>query len=579
MGQLDAYETGVHGPWGLDEAGHLFRRAAFGGTPAERAAAVGDGGQQALIDAVDALVGFAPDDPALDVAAGVADPTFGDPIPDLPDAPAGEEDTLGAELAAVKNPLTLRQLQAHWLYRMRYTSQPLQEQLALFLHDHMVSHYGTTKSFISTTVNLGNDGSVADQRCTTGTLPPDPLRRDTWAAALTLDQTYLFRHIGADSYRDLLIAVTRDPAMLIYLDNVVNKKGKPQENFAREVLELFSMGEGNYSEQDIREIAKCFTGETIPAWHSGSKRACEFDFSLGYGFDPAIHEPGPKNVFGAAIPEDMTGQETLAVLDLVLGKVSVNPNAAAFPGGYQDVPATAVYMSWKLLTWFVNHEIELLPTPDPVVLELADYMRGDDGGAYPQRRFPYDLRACLRKLFLSQYFFDAAHRFAMHKTPVEYIVSALKALDLDELYSDDKGPTIYLRDMGMELFQPPDVSGWRHGQSWTSSGTLLERFQYAKRLAYTLLDSGTEYGAYKLGAFLTANGGTIQGYDDHAGIVDCIDARMFHGALTVEERAALLAAVEDVHALMKPEQALDGYYFKMNAAIFLALTMHRFQLK
>lgn len=579
MGLLDEYQVGTDGPWGSEEAAHLYRRAAFGGTPQERAAAVGDGSSLAFANAIDALVDFLPDDPALDIAAGTADPTYGDPIPDLPDAPAFEEDDLGAELAAVKHPITHRQLQAHWLYRMRYTSQPLQEQLVLFLHDHMVSHFGTTRSFISTTVNLGNDGSVDGQRCTTGSLAPDPTRRDTWAAELTLNQNYLFRRTGGNAYRDLLINVTRDPMMLIYLDNVVNKKGKPQENYAREVMELFSMGEGNYSEQDIREIAKSLTGETIYAWHSGSKRACGFDFSLAYGFDADIHEPGNKFVFGQTIPEDNTGQEAIAVIDLILNKTAINPPAAQFPSGYQNLPATAVYMSWKLLTWFVSHDIQLLPTPDPVVLELADYMRGTDNAAYPYRRFPYDIKACLRKIFASRYFFDASNRFVMHKTPVEYIVTALKALDLDELYSNSRGPTDYLEDMGMELFEPPDVSGWKHGQAWTSSGNLLERFQYAKRLAYTLLDSGTEYGAYKLSTYLVTGGGPIQTYDDHGGMVQFINDRMFQGSLNGEEQAGLLAAITDVHGLLKAGQEFDGYFAKMNAAIFLAMTMAQFQLK
>lgn len=579
MALLDTYNVGTDGPWGNGEATHLARRAGFGGTPDEHASMVSDGSQAAFENAVDALVNFAAEDPALDYSQGIVEPTFGDPISDLPDAPIDEEDVLGEELAAVKHPLGWRQLQAHWLYRMRYTSQPLQEQWTLFLHDHLVSDYDTGRSSISGEVNRGNDGSNEDQRCDSGSLAPDDQRRDRWAAELVLNQNYLYRSSGLESFRDMLVAVTRDPLMLIYLDNVVNEAGRPQENYAREVLELFSMGEGNYNENDIREIAKCLTGETIPMAHMRWDDRCAADYSLEYGFLSEIHEPGNKYVFGSTIPEDLTGGETLSVIDLVMSKQSSKPEVSSLPAPYHDLPATSVYMAWKILTWFVNHDIALAPVPDAAVLELAHYMRGTDNAPYPNRRFPYDMRACLRKVLTSKYCFAPENRLVMHKTPVEFIISTLKGLGIDELYANRRGPSDYLEDMGMEIFRPPNVSGWKHGRAWTSSGSLIQRFKYARRVAYTLLDASTEYGRMVIDNFLAINGGTIQHYNDNVGITAMVSSRLLHDAMPTSEEQNMVAALDEIDSLTDPEDEQDAYYAKVNAAIFLAMTSTWFQLK
>ena len=248
MGLMDEYQVGIDGPWGDEEASHLYRRAGFGATPAERAAVVGGGAQQDLRNAVDALVNFAPSDPHLDRPAGTGTGVQGDPLADLPDDLS--------DLGQVKTPIGLRAMQGHWLYRMRYTSQPLQEQYTLFLHDHMVSEYAKVSDGIQNEAVFGNDGSAMGQQCTGGTLAPDPLRRNRIVTELMLTQNYRYRMTGMDDFRQLLLDISRNPCMLIYLDNMLNLKGRPQENFAREVMELFSMGVDNYSENDVQEVAK-----------------------------------------------------------------------------------------------------------------------------------------------------------------------------------------------------------------------------------------------------------------------------------------------------------------------------------
>ncbi len=193
MAMMDEFQIGIDGPWGDEEAGHLYRRAGFGATPAERAAAVGAGLQQDLRDAVDDLVDCGPTDPHLDRPAGTGTGTLGDPLADLPNDVS--------DLGLVKNPIGLRAMQGHWLYRMRYTSQPLQEQFALFLHDHMVSEFGKVADGIPNEANFGNDGSTAGQQCGGGTLAPDPLRKARIATELMLTQNYRFRTTGMDDFR------------------------------------------------------------------------------------------------------------------------------------------------------------------------------------------------------------------------------------------------------------------------------------------------------------------------------------------------------------------------------------------
>jgi hypothetical protein len=144
----------------------------------------------------------------------------------------------------------------------------------------------------------------------------------------------------------------------------------------------------------------------------------------------------------------------------------------------------------------LNQNISLDP-PDPAVLELADYMRGSDGAEYPQRRYPYDLRACMRRLFLSRCFYDTANFFTIVKTPADFSVMALRAaqgtvgvpvgeFDYSRgIYGD--APVNRMRAMGMRLFNPPDVSGWRNGRPWINAEYLLNRYSFLERVTERIL--------------------------------------------------------------------------------------------
>lgn len=552
MALLDEYLVGTDGPWSDREAAHLYRRAGFGATPEERAEAIGDGTQTAFRAAIDALVNVSALDPHLDQPGGTGSGSYGDPLADLPDD--------DSDLGKVKSPDNLVPLIGRWLYRMRYTSQPLQEQLTLFYHDHFVSEFSKIAPVIfGAIVGSGCYPDATDEEI-------DQLVFGKTVEGM-LTQNDLYRHIGFDNFRDMLLAVTRDPAMLVYLDNIGNRKGRAQENYAREMMELFSMGVGNYSEQDIREIAKCLTGETVPSFD------CASDFDGSYGFLPSIHETGTKLVFGETIPFSNTGSETEQVIDLLMDKVSVAPFVETQPAPYNDLPATAVYISWKLLSWFVNNTVSLDP-PSPEVLELAHYMRGTDNAAYPQRRFRYDIRACLRKIFLSKYFYQESQFFAMYKNPADFVVGALRALGIQDQFTSDNGPGVQMVTMGMILFIPPNVSGWQHGPAWVTSGSMISRYNYADYL--------TEFQAFlnpqwagEIQNLLAANGGPIIDENDFGGLVDYFTDRLIQDDLTEEERSLLINFL----AGMPSNNALTRFRDRVLGLIHVMLTLPKAHLK
>lgn len=455
MALLDPYQVDVDGPWSSIQVAHLLRRAGFGGIPSEIEVAVGDGTQLAMEQAVDALVNVLPADPNLDGPAGPRN--WGGSFASLPDDDSSEGRT--------KNPIDLNSLIGHLAYRIFYSSQPLQEQFNLFLHDHFVSTFSRVEQVDRQ--YQGVDASVAR------------------SVLLLKNQNALLRSVGLDSFRETLLRITRDPCMLIFLDNWINGfgEGRAQENYAREVMELFSMGVDNYSEQDVREIAKCLTGETLPNYRDkGAPDAYDYAFRAGN------HVRGTKTVFGLQVTEDLTGGELAQVIDLILARVSVQPDVGSLESPYDTLPATAVHMSWKILRWFLNQNVELDP-PDPVVLELADYMRGTDDADFPMRRFPYDFRACLRKLFLSQFFYDSSNYFSIVKTPADFCTSTLRitqvavgrspeAIEYVHDYTSSESVGRRMRRIGMELFNALDVSGWRHGLAWINAEYLLHRYDF-----------------------------------------------------------------------------------------------------
>lgn len=318
-----------------------------------------------------------------------------DPLPD-PRAVRGMSE---AERKALQERLRQQaiELKGWWYREMLATDSSLTERLTLFWHNHFTSGLRKVK-----------------------------------APVLLYRQNLLLRRHAVGNFRELLHAVARDPAMVLYLDNHVNRKDKPNENFARELLELFTLGEGRYTEQDIKEAARAFTGWTIDR-HSGAFR-----------FNPYQHDDGVKTFLGKSGKFD--GDD---VLDILL-----------------EQPRTAEHMVEKLWREFVSD------TPDPNdVRRLAQVFRANN----------YELRPLLQGLLTSVAFRQTKNRGTLVKSPAELIVGTLRVFPLPALEPRQLVHAAHF--LGQDLFDPPNVKGWPGGSAWITSNTLLARQKFLDRVA------------------------------------------------------------------------------------------------
>jgi uncharacterized protein (DUF1800 family) len=283
-----------------------------------------------------------------------------------------------------------------WLQEMIITRAPLAERMTLFWHNHFVSSQQKVRQ-------------------------PQYLYR----------QNLLLREHALGNFAVLLHAIARDPAMVIYLDNASNRKGRPNENFAREVMELFTLGEGHYGEGDIKEAARAFTGWSIDPAKG------EFLFRRG------AHDDGEKTVLGHR--GNVDGD---AVLDILL-----------------EQPQTAEFIVRKLWREFVS------PEPDAAqVTRIAAVFR--------QSR--YDIRAALRALLTSDAFYAPQYRATLIKSPVDLVVGTLRQF---QFTTGDTAPfALVVAQLGQNLFAPPNVKGWPGGEAWINSTTLLARKQFLDRI-------------------------------------------------------------------------------------------------
>jgi uncharacterized protein (DUF1800 family) len=281
-----------------------------------------------------------------------------------------------------------------WLTRMLVTRRPLQEKMTLFWH----THFATASSKVRQT-------------------------------ALLVQQIQLFRDNALGNFESLLQKVTRDPAMLQWLDNNQNRKGAPNENYAREVMELFTMGIGNYTDADVKEAARAFTGYT--AGRGGT-----------FTFDAAQHDDGDKTFLGET--RNFDADDILAVL--------------------VRHPATARYLTTKLFRYFVYD------TPDSTTIDRL---------AQTYTFSNFDVRAVVRDILSGPEFLSQQAFRAQVKQPVDLVIGSLKALNVQNVGPDM--PQV-IRRMGQDLLNPPDVSGWKGGDNWINASTILERFNFAERL-------------------------------------------------------------------------------------------------
>ncbi len=364
-----------------EDAVHLLERTGFGAPP-QAVAALAPLSRQ---EAVDFMINGLRTDPA------VLPPSWSVPL--FPPPPGGDKAHPPDEAAKKAYQQMIRdhgqELRAWFINGLVTTPRPLTEKMALFWHNHFTSSLEKTN-----------------------------------APELLLQQDLLLRRLGTGRFGPLLHAISRDPAMVLYLDNNTNVKGKPNENYARELLELFTMGEGTYTEQDVKEAARAFTGLTV-------------DRATGTtGFDPRRHDDGTKTFLGRT--GNFNGDD---IVDIILA---------------QDRPA--VFITEKLWRYFIS------PQPDPALVQTW---------AAAFRSSGYDVTSLLRVILGSDAFWAAGNRNALIKSPVELLIGFIRTWGITDY--DPKRLTSQLSRLGQDLFNPISVKGWPWGRDWIDAATLLER--------------------------------------------------------------------------------------------------------
>lgn len=301
------------------------------------------------------------------------------------------------ELEPLGKPLALRDdiggLRGWWLLRLCHTARPLHARMALFWHNH----------FATSNAKIRN-------------------------AALMLQQLRVLETHALGKFEMLLQAVSRDPAMIVWLDGKLNAKGRPNENYARELFELFSLGVGHYSERDIKESARAFTG-----WH---ERGGAFHFSA------REHDEESKIIFGMS--GNFNGDD---VVRLALGQ-----------------PACAEFLAAKLLREFVCPK-----PPVGLVTEFAQTIRSSD----------FDLATSMTVLLSSDAMFDPRWYRARIKSPVELAVGTVRSLGISGYSASALAD--FTAQAGQRLFEPPSVKGWDGHRSWLNSATMLVRLNGAMK--------------------------------------------------------------------------------------------------
>jgi uncharacterized protein (DUF1800 family) len=398
---------------------HLLRRAGFGASSAELAAA----SALSYAQAVDRLVNYTN-------------------IPDTVDTHIGQPGYVNTTSRGPFSPNSVvDDARQRWLFRMVHADRPLQEKMTLFWHNYFAT--GFTK--IAGRVQSANATRLLAARASED-------------ASGQRGQIEMLRDNALGSVRDLLVAIARDPAMLIWLDGDTNTKAKPQENFGRELMELFSRGVGYYTEDDVYAAARVFTGWNLssPADPRAGTGAFAFEYRA------AQHETSAKTFSFPIYPD---GGRTIPARSAAAGE----QDGIDLINALATHPETARRIATRLYTFFVS---ETAPPPAPFVDELASvYLQSGTV-----------IRPVLQHLFTSPQFADPAIYFTRYSWPVEFVVRAIKEAGWTGF---SVGSALSpLNSMGQELFEPPNVAGWALGTSWFSTGAMLARMNFASTLAF-----------------------------------------------------------------------------------------------
>jgi uncharacterized protein (DUF1800 family) len=397
---------------------HLLRRAGFGARPDE----IDFYSQMSITEAVDALVNY-------------------ETVVDDVDARIGQQGYVGTTTRGAFSPNSnITDSRQRWLFRMVHTDRPLQEKMTLFWHNHFATGYNKI---------AGTYGAAEGARYMAAKASEDPGK--------VRGQIEMLRDNALGNFRDILLNIAKDTAMLVWLDGRTNTKAKPQENFGREIMELFTMGVGNYTEPDVYAAARVFTGWNLqrPGSAADGTQHYEFFYSAGNHettaktFSFPVYADGNKTIPARSADAGMQDG-----IDLI-NALTANSN-------------TARYLAAKLWRFFVSE----LSDPDPA---FVDHI----AGVYLQRR--YDMREVVREVLLSRQFWDSAAYYARYSWPVEFIIRSLKDIGWRGFSVNDA--IAPMANMGQTLYEPPDVSGWDTGQAWFSTGAMLARMNFAAQLS------------------------------------------------------------------------------------------------
>ncbi|MDQ1912787.1 DUF1800 domain-containing protein [Paenibacillus sp. GD4] len=359
--------------WSDLEITHLFMRASFGISKEEAELALQLGKEETVRRLVSGE--------SLDGGSDYL-PSAGEVIERVNE----QKGKLGAQMQLAQN---------QWIYRLIHTRTPFIEKMTLFWHDH----------FATNAKKIDN-------------------------GELMVTQNELFRTLAAGDFKELIRKISRDPAMLIWLDANQNQKGKPNENYARELMELFTLGIGHYTEKDVKETARAFTG-----WRA-DKKTGEVQFR------EKLHDSGEK---------------------LILGET----------GKWNDMDVIEILFRQQALSRFIVKKL------------LTAYAAQSPSQEWIERlaerfRERYVIGDVLTALFLSPEFWEPEQRQGLVKAPVDYVIWIVRAFGLQ---MENSKINSALKQMGQELYYPPDVNGWPSGEEWLGSNSLLARYRFAETAA------------------------------------------------------------------------------------------------
>jgi uncharacterized protein (DUF1800 family) len=379
------YEPAPDDPWDLRKVAHLHRRAGFGATRAELLRDL-EAGPEASVERL-----FQP-----------------------PTLPTEESEAIDGLRQTARSSSNLDLLKVCWLNRILHGPDPLREKLTLFWHGHFATSNKKVES-----------------------------------VALMDKQNETLRTHALGGFAALLEAIIPDPAMLVWLDGGNSKKEKPNENFTREFLELFTLGVGHYTERDIREAARAFTGWVRQDSRGGFRETPEFTH------DPAQVDKGPKTFLGLNGP---WGPSDIVRITL-------------------ERPEAATFLARKLYRWFIG---ETTPPGPEVIESLAGEIKAHK----------FDIGPIVGVILRSKHFYSRAAYRQRIKSPVEFSAGLVRMLEVPRPALNPLALSAACDGQGQELFVPPNVEGWVGGSVWINSGTLLERTNWAADVVWGRSENG-----------------------------------------------------------------------------------------